>query len=241
MKNKILLPLTLGALVSVAQLSAAPQIASGAYAGVAAGVSVLGGKSELTLSNNGGAGAQIVQNQGNFSLAKTSAAATLFGGYGAKISGFWLAGELFYQLDSLKDKQELKLGGAPSNLKSSSTGTYGASVHLGFVPSENCVAYAILGVEARKFKVNFSTVDTDDNSAVINKKYTSLAFAPGVGARFAVTKNISIRTEYKYAMHRSKKLTGSAANSAAPAQTDQVTIKHQPKVHSFNVGVVYSF
>ena len=243
MKTKVLLSLSVAALVSAAQLSAAPQISSGAYAGVAAGVSVLGGKNALTTSNDAAvAGRQVVQDQGNFSLSKTSMAATLFGGYGMKVSGFWLAAEVFYQFDSLKDKQNPVFAGTNAKtLQSTATGAYGAAVHLGFVPSENCVAYAILGIEARKFKVKFSDPVPANVSASVSKNYTSLAFVPGLGVRFALTKNISIRTEYKYAMHRSKTLDASARNTANAAQTDVVKVKHQPKVHTFNVGVVYTF
>jgi opacity protein-like surface antigen len=245
MKTKVLLSLSAAALVNAAQLSAAPQISSGAYAGVAAGVSVLGGKSNYNhKATDDATGALVIQNTMNFSLSKTSMAATIFGGYGMKVSGFWVAGELFYQLDSLKDKQQPNIASDEKSIGSKSTGAYGLAVHLGFMPSENCMAYAILGLEARKFSVKFTDTPPATIAATINKKYTSLAFAPGVGARFALTKNISIRTEYKYAMHRSKTLTASAESPAAGfgrGNTDTVKIKHQPKVHTFNVGLVYTF
>jgi len=241
MKTKVLLSLSAAALVNAAQLSAAPQISSGAYAGVAAGVSVLGGKNQYDHKQIDAGGALVIQNNMNFSLSKTSMAATIFGGYGMKVSGFWVAGELFYQLDSLKDKQQPNIALDEKSISSKSTGAYGLAVHLGFMPSENCVAYAILGLEARKFSVKFTDTPPATIAATINKKYTSLAFAPGVGARFALTKNISVRTEYKYAMHRSKTLTASAANPGTPADTDTVKLKHQPKVHTFNVGLVYTF
>lgn len=242
MKTKVLLPLSMAALVSAAQLSAAPQIASGAYAGLAAGVSVLGGKNQFTSSNDTVTlGNQAIQDQGNFSLSKSSPSVALFGGYGLKFSGFWTAVEAFYQFDNLKDKQTPTLGGnLAASLKSSTTGGYGAAVHLGFVPAENCVTYVILGAEARKFKVAFSG-PAALTTATIKKNYTSFAFAPGVGVRFALTKDISIRTEYKYAMSRSKTLTASAADSNVAGATDIVTIKHQPKVQTFNVGVIYNF
>jgi opacity protein-like surface antigen len=237
------LSLGFATLATAAHLSAAPQISSGAYAGAAAGVSVLGGKNQLAISNDAAvAGQQVLQDQGNFSLSKTSPAVMIFAGYGMKVSGFWTAAELFYQFDSLKDKQNPVFAGTtPKNLSSTSTGAYGLSAHLGFLPSENCTAYVILGVEARRFKVKFSDPTPANVSAAINKGYTSVAFVPGIGARFALTKELSLRTEYKYAMHRSKTLNASAKNTANAAQTDTVKIKHQPKVHSFNVGVVYSF
>jgi len=243
MKTKVLLSLSAAALVNAAQLSAAPQISSGAYAGVAAGVSVLGGKNGFTYSNDSvAAGNQVIQNQANFSLSKTSPALTMFGGYGMKVSDFWAAAELFYQLDRLRDKQNPVFGAnEPTSLKTSSAGAYGAAVHLGFLPSENCVAYAILGIEARRFKVQFSDPVDTNIAAKIRKNYTSIAFTPGFGVRFALTKKLSLRTEYKYAMHRKKTMSSSVHNANPPGYDDMVTLKHQPKVQTFSVGVVYNF
>jgi opacity protein-like surface antigen len=234
MKTKVLLSLSAAALVNAAQLSAAPKISSGAYAGVAAGISVLGGKYNYKHDQD-----NVQQNNMAFSLSKTSAAASVFAGYGMKISGFWTAAEIFYQFDSLKNKQTPYIANDGKAISSKSTGAYGAAIHLGFLPAENCVAYAILGMEARKFNVKFDDIPPVQMNVKINKSYTSIAFAPGVGARFALTKNLSIRTEYKYAMHRSKKLTDTAGNGFG--QIDRITVKHQPKVHAFNVGVVYNF
>ena len=243
MKKNLLVSLCLGTVFAVASQASASscQINSGAYAGISAGVSVLGGKNNFDHKQTDAAGALITGSNLNFSLSKTSMAATVFGGYGMKMNGFWVAGELFYQLDSLKDKQKPTIANDEKSISSKSTGAYGLAVHLGFMPSQNCVAYAILGMEARKFNVNFTDTPPATIAASINKNYTSLAFAPGVGARFALTKNISIRTEYKYAMHRSKKFTASAATPGAPADKDTIQLKHQPKVHTFNVGVVYTF
>lgn len=242
MKTKVLLSLSAAALVNAAQLSAAPKISSGAYAGVAAGISVLGGKNGFTHTDDTGArGNQQIQNQGNFSLSKTSPSLMVFGGYGMKFSGFWTAGEIFYQFDSMKSKQAPNFGADEKSLSSQTTGAYGASIHLGFLPSENCVAYAILGVEGRKFKVKFEDTPPVQIAGKINKNYTSIAFAPGLGMRFSLTKNLSIRTEYKYALYKSKKFAVSSENANVAGRTDIVTLKHQPKVHSFNVGMVYSF
>jgi opacity protein-like surface antigen len=106
------------------------------------------------------------------------------------------------------------------------------------------VIYGILGVEARKFKVGFND-SSKVIEPVINKKYTSVAFTPGVGARFAVSENLSIRAEYKCAIHKSKTINVSGINQqyrAGGALADQkVSIKVSPVVHSFNVGLVYSF
>jgi opacity protein-like surface antigen len=246
MKKNLLVSLCLGTMFAAASQANAStcQINPGAYAGISAGLSAQSGKSNfLNSNNNGGVGRQVVQNTMNISLSKNSLAAALFGGYGMKFGNFWTAAEVFYQFDKLNAKEDLKLATSEGNiLKSSSTGAYGAAVHLGFIPNNNCTAYAILGVEARRFKVNFAdTTAPHEISAVVKKGYTSIAFAPGLGVRFALSKNLSLRTEYKYAMHRSKKITISAKSDNVANQTDVVTIKHKPQIHSFNVGLVYSF
>lgn len=238
--KKIALSLTLATLTA-SHLTASAQITSGAYLGAAAGVSVLGGKNKLITSNDGGVGGpQQINNQMSLSLSKASPSVSIFAGYGLKFSNFWAAAEVFYQHDHLKDSQDIMFAVEPASVVSSSAGAYGASAHVGFLSADNFVLYAILGIEARKFKINFSASELI-SSAKIAKKYTSVAFVPGVGARFALTKNLSLKTEYKYAIHRSKRMSVSAANSANPAQTDVSTLKHQPKVQSFNIGFVYNF
>jgi outer membrane autotransporter protein len=236
MNNKILAALALTTAL-VTGLQAQCQINSGAYVGLSAGGAHLAGKNEFTTFND-------VINQAdkfNIKLSKTSIAASLFGGYGMKLSSFWVAAELFYQFDQLKDSTDdfTLQGNGGKKLESKSDGTYGAAAHLGFIPNGNCVVYAILGVEARRFKVNFA--DTDDNriNAKINKSYTSTAFAPGIGIRIAISKNISVRTEYKCAIHRKKEFQDTQPNPVGG--NDTVKIKQSPTVHSFNVGLVYSF
>lgn len=235
--NKKLLSLSLAALATAAQLSAAaPKIAPGPYAGAALGVSVLGGKNNYNHVQDGD-----LQDDVDFSLSKTSPSFSIFGGYGMNFNNFWTAAEAFYQFDSFKDKKIPKMALDDKFISSKSSGAYGAAIHLGFLPNENCLAYAILGIEARKFNVAFYDIGNIKMNAKINKSYTSNAFAPGVGVRFALTNNLSVRTEYKYAIHRNKKLTDTAKVPDPNPEIDTITLKHQPKVHNFNVGVVYTF
>ena len=77
------------------------------------------------------------------------------------------------------------------------------------------------------------------NANAISKNYTSIAFVPGLGVRFSLAKNLSLRTEYKYAMHRSKSFSDTA--NAAGGGRDTTTLKNSPAVHSLNLGLVYSF
>ncbi len=240
MKKNLLVSLCLGTVFAVAADANASscQIRSGAYAGVSAGLSILTGKSQFTYVNSDGPGqAQAI----NGNLSKTSPAVGLFAGYGMKFSNFWAAAEAFYQFDRLNAKHEYQLQGVGDAqiTTNKSTGAFGAAVHLGFVPNNNCIAYAILGVEARRFNVKYSATDSAIVAAVINKKYTSFAIAPGVGVRFALSKDLSFRTEYKYAMHKKKNFANTKANPGGG--NDTVTLKQSPSVHSVNVGLVYSF
>ncbi|MEI7493485.1 MAG: outer membrane beta-barrel protein [Alphaproteobacteria bacterium] len=241
MKKNLLVSLCLGtvfAVVADANASSC-QINSGAYAGISAGISNLSGSGEFNAKNHVAGFDNLIQPN---KFSKTSAGAGLFAGYGMKFSGFWAAAELFYQFDRLNNVNKFKVISyvQDKKLQTNSTGAYGAAVHLGFVPSNNCIAYAILGAEVRNFKVKFSD-SAHDIAATINKKYTSIAFTPGLGVRFSLTKNISVRTEYKYAMHRSKNITSSATNPNAGGSIDTLTLKNAPKIHSFNLGLVYSF
>ena len=133
-------------------------------------------------------------------------------GYGHKFDKIWTAAEVFYQFDDLNSNGI------------SSKGAYGAAVHLGFIPLKNFIFYGILGVESRSLTVK-----------EISKNYRSVAFTPGVGARFALSENFSIKTEYKYAMHKAKSF------SEAYKDGSSLAIKGKPSVHSFNVGMTYTF
>ena len=245
MKKTLLLTLAL-----TTALSAEGGIKSGFYVGAQAGLSSMSGQTQLKSSAQEDAGGDpkyMDSHNLKSGISKSSISGGAFMGYAIKSGKLYAAAEVSAQLDNLKDKKESYNGEMSNPIKTevSSTGALGASIHLGFAPNDNCVIYGILGVEARKFKVGFN----DSSKAiepVINKKYTSVAFTPGVGARFAVSENLSIRAEYKCAMHKSKTINASGINQIAAnlpgALADQkVSMKVSPVVHSFNIGLVYSF
>ncbi len=236
MNNKLLAALALTTALATGA-HAACQINSGAYVGLSVGGAHLAGKNDFTYEH---AVAGIKEEKGT-KLSNTSFVAGIFGGYGFKFNNLWAAAELFYQFDQLKDTSSFTIqGNAGNKLESKSNGSYGGAVHLGFIPNGNCVVYAIAGIDVKRFKVTFSdTANPIGVHAAINKSYTSTAFAPGIGMRLAVSKNISLRTEYKCAIHRKKDFESTQTNPAIG--NDTVKIKHSPTVHSFNVGLVYSF
>lgn len=213
------------------------QINSGAYVGLSVGGAHLSGKGNIESSTAGVANDRSINNR----LSANSAAASLFAGYGMKLNTFWLAAELSYQFDNLSSKNNFLVDNTNGQKTASTTtnGAFGGAFHLGFIANNNSIIYAILGIESRRFKVKFSDSATPkDISAVIDKNYISTAFAPGLGVRFTLSKNLSLKTEYKCALHPNKKLSDTRAGVGGQ---DTVTIKHSPQIHSFSVGVVYSF
>lgn len=235
MNNKLLAALAMTTALATSAHSAC-QINSGAYVGLSAGGAHLAGKNDFTYENVVGG----IKEEKGIKLSKTSVVAGIFGGYGFKFNNLWAAAELFYQFDQLKDSSIFSIqGNSGSKLESKSSGSYGGAVHLGFIPNGNSIVYAIIGLDVKRFKVSFSdTVSPAIINASISKSYTSPAFAPGIGVRLAVSKNISIRTEYKCAIHRKKSFDAAAVGGLG---TDAIKVKHSPTVHSFNVGLVYSF
>lgn len=237
MNNKLLAALALTTALATG-LQAQCQINSGAYVGLSAGGAHLGGKNDCSLSNNN---PLTPQPSSSNKLSANSIAATVFGGYGLKLGSIWCAAEVSYQFDNLvsKDKSKNDANDKDKTLESKSNGAFGGAVHVGVIANNNFAVYAIAGVERRNFRVKFN--DEQQNTlCTINKSYASTAFVPGLGFRFNISKNIALKSEYKYALHQSKKFTSDTkANPAGGNET--VTVKHAPNVQSFNVGLAYTF
>ncbi|MEI6187617.1 MAG: outer membrane beta-barrel protein [Alphaproteobacteria bacterium] len=240
MNNKLLAALAMTTAL-VTGLQAQCQINSGAYVGISAGGAHLAGKNDLTYTNQ----AQGYNDTLPGSLSSSSFAGSIFAGYGLKFNSLWGALELFYQFDNTKSSKNVNFGNGNPIIQSKSNGAWGGAVHLGYMPTNNSIIYAIVGAEVRRFKVTATdgggAAAVNKIEASISKSYTSTAFAPGIGVRVLLCKNLSLRTEYKYAKHQNKSLSASQAKQLVGAGNDSITLKHSPTVHSFNVGLVYSF
>lgn len=233
MSNNLLKAAAISAVMTSALVAGDCSVKSGAYAGISAGVSHLGGKSNV--SHDDTALIQFYSNKGHNSA--TTFAASVFAGYGVKLGSFWAAAELFYQFDNLDSKNKVQALGTrrDKTVSVKSNGAYGANAHLGLLANDKAVAYLIAGVESRRIKMKYVDENNDIAAAGQPKKsYTSIAFVPGVGVKFNVAKSLSMRAEYKYAMHGKKKM-------AASAGTETVTVKNTPQIHSFQIGAVYTF
>lgn len=233
---------TVGALlVSTVAAHANAGINTGFYAGASAGISSLSGSQRFNAQENNPVVNSDTRNNG---LSATSAGAAVFGGYGHKWNCTWMAAELYYLYDRLNSDRTAQYNGVPveKTFQARSTGgAFGASLHLGYIPHPNCVVYAIAGVERRRFQMGLlnSAFHVNDNIVALDpKKYNSTAFVPGAGMLLKLTKNLGLRAEYKYALHRSKTIT-ETANLVLTNNTS--TLKQNPRVQTFHIGVVYSF
>lgn len=246
MSKNLLKALSLGAVAIGALVAGDCGIKSGAYAGISAGVSHLGGKNEYVISNSA-AGSDVYSSKGH--LSSNSFLGSVFAGYGYKLNLAWLAAELGYKFDNLKSQLTGVTGNKTTpniTFGSKSKGAFEGAFHVGFVANASTIAYAILGVESRNFKVQFAdSVNEFTNSfRAFKKSYRSTAFVPGLGVRFNIAKNLNLRTEYKCAMHKTKKIKSSGADRGVvygAGTTDTLSMKHNPMIHSFAVGAAYTF
>lgn len=245
MYKKMFLKLALGAVVVSSAFAGDCGVKSGAYAGISAGVSHLGGKNEFKVSNSDVQSIHGAKGK----LSSNGILAGVFAGYGYKLNSFWLAGELGYSFDNLDSKFDYVINAESSysiKLKSKSRGAFFGACHLGILANSSAVVYAILGLESRSFNVQFSDAVNHFNPdlQLVKKNYRSAAFVPGLGIRLNISKNLALRTEYKCAMHRMKNFAKSAADTAAgmyAGGTTTVSVKHKPMVQSLSVGVAYTF
>lgn len=228
--------IAMGALLALAvpTAQASTGINSGFYAGASVGLSNLSGSQSFRAMEL----PDIPRDQRKMGISAQSLGVGLFGGYGHKWDCLWLGTELSYLFDQLTDQKaaQFQVFGQEKIFKTRSTGAFGAAVHIGYIHHSNCLVYGILGLEGRRFQVNFQ--DPVGDAVPVSAKYSSLAFAPGLGVRVKLTNNISVRGEYKYAFYRSKtaEATGDIGGVANTSR-----LKVMPRVQAFQVGVVYSF
>jgi opacity protein-like surface antigen len=91
--------------------------------------------------------------------------------------------------------------------------------------------YLKIGLEFRHFKVNFT--DPSNTFLNLNKSYNSIAFVPGFGLEIDLTPNLSLRMEYRIALHPKK--TVQLSNAAS--QT--TSIQTNPTIHHLNLGLAF--
>ena len=206
-----------------------PEPKTGLYVGAALGGAALMGKSNVLLTRPLG-GAPIAQ---NFFLTPSdkNVAGSIFAGYGRRLNCLWLAGEVLGSFSPLGANMDLGItSDNPQSLEIKTTSAIEGAFKLGYYINETHKLYLKMGVELRRFKVNFR--DPSNIFVNLNKTYNSTAFVPGLGMEVELTPHFSMRTEYRIALHPKKTVNITA--SAAQMTTVQTT----PTIHYLNLGLV---
>jgi opacity protein-like surface antigen len=222
-------------IAGLALLSSSSVLANhrGFYGGVALGGAVLTGKSNLSVSRINPLGFLQPNNFGP-RLSDGNVTGDFFIGYGKRLNCFWVAVEAIASLTSLNSKASLDLSDLNTGqfLSAKTTNAWIGAVNLGRYLNESIKVYVKLGIESRRFRVNFTGVPNPaaDPLVNLNKTYTSVAFVPGLGMEVDLTPRFSLRTEYRGAFHQAK--TVQVTQSA----TTYTSVKTTPVIHSFTVG-----
>ena len=206
---------------------------TGFYGGVALGGAALTGKSGLLVSRINPLGFLQPNNYGS-RLSDGSITGDFFVGYGKRLNCFWVAAEAIASLTNLNSKTSLDLSDLNSGqfLSVKTTNGWVGAINLGYYLNESLKVYIKLGIESRRFRVNFTGVPNAAGDALVNLNttYTSTAFVPGLGMEVDLTPRFSLRTEYRGAFHQAKivQVTQSA--------TAYTIVKTTPVIHTFTVG-----
>lgn len=200
-----------------ADVPACATAANSFYAGVSLGLANTNVKYNMRNVNVGAA--VIGQNYG-IDAGKAGLQYGVLGGYNMGLGNGVVVGvELFAGGDSSKVKNMNDNSGINYNVGKESvkrTMYYGLAPRIGYMITPNVLAYVRLGVEAGKWKAQFtpdaaaidgisSTVvgkNSDEQKATAKKVKTAsknrINFAPGVGMDVLVSKNIFVRAQYHY-------------------------------------------
>jgi len=211
---------------------------TGIYAGAAVGLASLTGKNNLTITRLVPALAVSATQVYNTNISDKNITGDVFLGYGKRIKCVWLAIEALGSLTSLNSKDVLDISGenTQQSLSIKTTYAWGGAINLGYFINTHSKLYLKLGLETRRFRTVFNGANVDDPNIVnVNQKKNSTAFVPGVGLETDLCERLSLRGEYRVALHQTK------TNTASDATADVTTIKVKPTIHYFNVGFTFRF
>lgn len=222
--KKIIMTALMAAVLNTANAENCASNFTGFYSGVQVGAN--SGKVKLTIDNNNGTEADKA------SKTKTAFLGGLFAGYGAGIGSCWyIGGELYLNLASLKVNLADKLGYENVSVTYKSNYNYGAKLRVGYTFTPQVLVFLGLGAELASTKLTYSENGRDNDSYSKSKKL--LSFAPSIGADFLVSKNIFVRAEASYLIGKQQKFNLSDDQTA--------DIKAKTKQARFVVGVGYKF
>lgn len=214
-------------ILSVSVISA--HASSGFYIGFALGSNHHAGSHNLSVESTQAANTSTRNFNG--SLSGGNLHGDIFLGYAQKIQDIHTALEAYIGLSRLETKSLLDITGfnSTNELNVRSNNGYGISAHLGYPVNVSTKAYVKVGAEVRRFSTN---VAGNDDIVNHNKSYYSTGFVPGLGLEAEVTPSISVRSEYRVALHPAKQFKTSKNNLTT-------NYKVTPRIHHFNVGVYF--
>lgn len=180
----------------------------GWYVGAQGGLNIVSGKLYSKLNN------VVARSSKN----NSGGSAGVMAGYGHMWCNWYLAGQV--QADFGSFKQSASLNGGNQSIKA--TSLWGVAGMLGYQVRNNWVVYARLGADYARWKLTSNALNQ-------NKSKGKWAFAPGVGVRVSVAKNVFMNAEYKYSWFDRIGSKVDTNNSAGA----------RPRLHAFSLGVAY--
>lgn len=163
----------------------------------------------------------------NHNYSDTGIMGGVFAGFGAPMSRYVYFGiEGFYDASAVNAaNQTINLsGGGTTSAKMNIKYSYGAGFIPGFLFNDQAMAYLRLGFIESQFSLKQTTPPTGSTSSSSNSMVMGGQY--GVGVQGFVTRNVTIRGEYDYAMYRSFKLFGN---------------KISARDNQFRIGIGYQF
>ncbi len=140
----------------------------------------------------------------DYNYAKTASGLGLFCGYGkGSPNKLWTAVDIHYNVDSLHKKERYADQSSTTITNLRSNGNWSTAIHLGYVPNNCYVAYFILGGSMRIFSFK-EKIMTPSQEFYVSKAYRRFFICPGIGARFALSKDFSFKCEYLHNIGRNK-------------------------------------
>jgi len=212
---------------------------TGIYIGAAVGGAALTGKSNLNINRNAVPFGGVTPQNFNLTISDKNVSGDIFLGYGKRFNCFWAGLEALASFTSLNSKSNVDItpeiaAANGQSLSVKSTFGWGGNLNLGYYINQATKLYLKLGVESRRFRVNFNgAINADPTILNLNKSYNSTAFVPGLGMETDLTPRLSLRAEYRTALHPAK--TVQVSNSV----TQSTIIKTRPTVHLFNLGLTF--
>lgn len=160
-----------------------------------------------------------------FDLGKSSGAGDLAIGYAVKFYKVMLGVDVDYLFTSIKrrgDPNSLSDGSLSHHSHVKSNGAFGAVFKLGFHVREDLIGYVGVGIERRKFKVQYLIQDQPENS--ISKNYHQTVPAMRLGFDYALHKNATVGAEYRKAFYNSKNFTNNITTLRFKPETSDTVL-----------------